>query len=81
MLPNVAIPLFRDNLPGLVSKTSLNAVNKFKRKIIRKRVVRAGKIFIWFVSNGDMNDIIKIIKLQQDFGVLIDGVTKKWHMK
>ena len=30
-LPNIAIPLARDNLPGLVSNLTLSAINKFER--------------------------------------------------
>ena len=61
-LTNIAIPLARDNLPGLVSNLTSNAINKFERKISGKGAVRAGKGFTLFISNGDMNDIIKIIK-------------------
>ena len=32
-LTNIVIPLARDNLPGLVSNLTSNAINKFKRKI------------------------------------------------
>ena len=38
--------------------------------------MRAGKGFTLFISNDDMSDIIKIIKLLEDSGVLIDGVTE-----
>ena len=38
--------------------------------------MRAGKGFTLFTLNEDMNDIIKIIKLLKDLGVLIDGVTE-----
>ena len=41
-----------------------------------KGVVRQGKEFDLFISNEDMNYIIKIIKLLQDLGVLIDGATQ-----
>ena len=41
-----------------------------------KGAVSAGKQFTLFISNEDMNDIIKIIKLSKDSGVLIDGVTE-----
>ena len=34
------------------------------------------KKFILFISNEDMNDIIKIITSLEDSGVLIDGVTE-----
>ena len=43
-LTNIAIPLATDNLLGLLSNLTSNAINKFERKIGRKRVVRAGKI-------------------------------------
>ena len=73
-LTNIAIPLGRDNLPGLVS--NLTSINKFARKLNGKGAVRAGKRFTLFVLNEDVNDIIKIIKLLEDLGVLFDGVTE-----
>ena len=75
-LTNIAIPLARDNLPGLVSNLISNAINKFERKISGKGAVRAGKGFTLFISNEDMIVIIKIIKSLEDSGVLIDGVTE-----
>ena len=75
-LTNIAIPLARDNLPGLVSNLISNAINKFERKISGKGAVRAGKGFTLFISNEDMNDIINIIKSLEDSVVLIDGVTE-----
>ena len=75
-LTNVAGPLARDNLPGLISNLTSNAINKFERKISGEGTVRAGKRFLLFISNEDMNDIIKIIKSLEDSGVLIDGVTE-----
>ena len=38
--------------------------------------MRAGKGFTLFISNKDMNDIIKIIKSLEGLGVFIDGVTE-----
>ena len=52
-LRNVAIPLARDNLPGLVSNLASNAANKFERKIIGKGAVKAGKGFTLFISRED----------------------------
>ena len=72
---NIAIPLARDNLPGLVSNLNVNALNKFERKVSGKGAVRAGKGFVLFILNEDMNDIIEIIKWL-DSRVLIDGVTE-----
>ena len=73
-LTNIAIPFARDNLPGLVSLLTSNAINKFERKISGKEAIRAEKGLTLFISNEDMNDIIKIIKLLEDSGVLIDVV-------
>ena len=47
-LTSIAISLAKDHLSGLVSNWTLNAINKFETKIIRKVAVRAGKIFIYF---------------------------------
>ena len=38
--------------------------------------MRAEKRFILFISNEDMNDIIKIIKSLEDSNILIDGITE-----
>ena len=61
-LTNIAIPLVRENLPGLGSNLTSNAINNFERKISGKGVVRARKAFTLLTSNEDMNDIIKIKK-------------------
>ena len=75
-LRNIDIPLARDNLPGSVRNLTSNEVNKFDRKICGKIAVRAGKGFTLFISNEDMNYIIKIIKSLEDLGILIDGITE-----
>ena len=49
VIRDLAIPLARDNLPGLVSNLASNAINKFERKISGKGAVRAGKGFTLFV--------------------------------
>ena len=38
--------------------------------------MRAGKWFILFIWNGDINDTIKIINSLEDSRVLINGVTE-----
>ena len=40
-LTNIAIPLSRDNLPGLRRNLTSNAMNEFERKIRGKEAVRA----------------------------------------
>ena len=37
--------------------------------------MKAGKRFTLFISNKDMNEVIKIIKIE-DSGALIDGITQ-----
>ena len=44
--------------------------------MLGKGAVRAEKGFTLFISNEDMNDVIKIIKLLEDLDVIIDGVTE-----
>ena len=78
-LTNVAILLASDNLPGLVSNLTSSAIKKFDRKISEKGAAETGKKITLFISNEDMNDIIKIIKSLEDSGVLIDGVY--WNSK
>ena len=81
-LTNVAIPLARNNLPGLVSNLNSSEINKFDRKISGKGAVRAEKGFTLFISNKDMNDIIKIINSLEDSCVLIDvAETVKYEIR
>ena len=75
-LTNIAISLARENLPGLVSNLTSSAINKFDRKISGKGAVRTGEGFTLFISNEDINDIVKIIKSLEDSDVLIDGDTE-----
>ena len=58
----------------LVSDLASNEINKFERKIREKRTVRAGKGFTLFTLNGDMDEIIKIIKSLEGSNVLIDSI-------
>ena len=73
---NIAIPLAGNNLLGLVSNLTSSAINKFDRKISGKGAVRAGKGFTLYISNEDINDIIKIIKSLKNLVVLINGVNE-----
>ena len=82
-LINIAIPLARDNWSWLVSNLTSNAINKYERLVSGKGAVRTGKWFTLFISNEDVNYIIKIIKSLECSGILIDGVTEtvKHEMK
>ena len=61
-LINLAIPLAENVVSKLATKATSAILDKFKRKITGKRTVRAGKWFTLFVSNKDMDDIIKIVE-------------------
>ena len=76
MIIDLAIPSAKDNLPGSVSNLASNAISGFQIKISGKGAVAAGKGFTLFISNKDMNDIIKIVKSLEDLDVLADGVTE-----
>ena len=84
-ITNIAIPLTRDNLPGLVGHLTSNAINAnmSERKITGKEAVRVVKGFTLSISSEDVNNIIEIIKSSQDLGVLINGVaeTEKHEIK
>ena len=76
VLKSVAIILDRDDLPGLGSNLTSIAINKFERKISEKGAVRVGKGFTLFISNEDVNVIIKIIKSLEGSNALIDGINE-----
>ena len=76
-LLDLTVPLARDALPKLATKTTLSVLDKFKRKICGKGVVRAGKGFTLFISNEDKDDIIKTIESLEKSGLLTDVATKK----
>ena len=68
----------------MISKQlSFNAIKKIERKLSGKGAFRAGKGFTLFISNEDINGIIKIIKSLEDSNILIDGITEtvKYEIK
>ena len=56
----LAIPLTKDVLLKLATKPTSPVLYKFFKKSGRE-AVRAGKLFTLFISNEDMNGIIKIV--------------------
>ena len=62
MLKIVAIPFPLDDLSILVSNTASNAIKEIERKISENRAARTGKGITLFISNENINDIIKIVK-------------------
>ena len=55
LIADLDILLPRDNFPGLVSNLASNAKNVFERKTSGKGAIKAGKGFILFISNEDLN--------------------------
>ena len=56
------------------TKATSSELDKFKREISGRGVVRAGKWLNSFISNKNVDDIIKI-ELLKKTGLLIDGTT------
>ena len=65
-----------ENLPELSTKAASSILDKFEKKISGKGVVRAGKGFTLFISNKDMDDVIKTVESLEKSGLLIDGATE-----
>ena len=59
---DLAVPLIKYVLSKLATKRASSAIGKFENKISGKGEVRAGKKFTLFISNKDMDDIIKIVE-------------------
>ena len=59
MLLEFAIPLAKDVWPKLTTKAASSVLDKFGKKW--ESVVITGKGFTLFLSNEDMDDIIKIV--------------------
>ena len=60
-------------LSKLATKRASSAIGRFGNKISGKGEVRAGKKFTLFISNKDMDDIIKIVESLEKKGLFIDG--------
>ena len=75
-LLGLLVPLAKDVLPKLATKATSSALDKFKKKINGARAVRAGKGFTSFISNEDMDDILKIEESPEESGRFIDGETE-----
>ena len=54
-------------------KATSSVLDRFERKINEQG---AGKRFVLFISDEDMDDIIKIVESSEKSGLLIDGATK-----
>ena len=63
-------------LAPLATMASTSAIDgAIQRKMCGKGVTKGGKKITLIISNEGMDDIIKIIKLLENMGVLIDGIS------
>ena len=75
-LVNVPVSLAKNILPKLAIKATSSALDEFEWKISRQGAIRAAKWFTLLVSNKDMDDIIRIVRLLENSGLLIHGATE-----
>ena len=75
-LIDLAFPLAKDVLPKLSTKETLSTLDKLERKVSGQGDVRAEKGFTLFISNEDMDNIIKIVESLEHANLLIDGATQ-----
>ena len=61
--------------PKLANKATSSVLDKFE-KITRKGAVKAGRRLTLFISDENMDDIIKIVELLEKSGLLINGASK-----
>ena len=73
---DLVVPLPKDVLPKLATKATSCVLDKLKKKITGQGAVRAERGFTLFISNEDMDDIIKIVETLEKSGLLIDGAIK-----
>ena len=75
-LLDLSVSLAEDFWPKLAAKATLPVFDKFEGKMNRQGAARAGKGFILFILNEDIDDVIKIVKWLGDSVLLIDGSTE-----
>ena len=80
-LMKIDVPLAKDILPQLATKATSSIKYSFERKMRWCGAVRAGKGFTLFISNEDMDDVIRIIQSLEKSRVLIDGITETVKLK
>ena len=82
-LIGLCVPLTKDTLPKLGTKTTSIVLEKIERKICGQKFVRTGNGFTLLISNENIDTIVKIVESLKNSGLLIDGATKavKHEMK
>ena len=66
----------KDVLLKLATKAASSVLGKFERKISWRGAARAGKGFTVFISNKDMDDVIRIVKSLENSDLFVDDTTE-----
>ena len=76
------MPLLKSGLPLLKSAVKslgmlgLTAAASATDATINKNILGSGGHATLIISNDDMQDLLKIVKLLEDSGILLDGITE-----
>ena len=89
VIADLPICLSKSSFLGLVNRIASNAtwnvIGKLGREINGIGSIKGGERFTLFISNENMNDIIKVIKWLEDLNVLSNSITEKasktWNKK
>ena len=74
-LIKVAIPLAKNVLAPLGLTAAMSAIDgSIKKKMLGSGATKGAGTITLIISNNEMNDIIKIVKSLEDYGVLLKGV-------
>ena len=75
-------PLLKSGLPLLKSvikplgMLGLTTAASTAHAAINKKILGSGNHITLIISNDDMQDLLKIVKLLEDSGILLDGITE-----
>ena len=75
-------PLLKSGLPLLKSAIKrlgmlgLTAATSVTDAAINKKILGSGNHITLIISNDNMQDLLKIVKLLEDSGILLDGITE-----
>ena len=76
-LMKVAIPLAKNVLAPLGLTAAMSAIDgSIKKKMLGSGATKGAGTITLIISNNEMNDIIKIVKSLEDYGVLLKGVNE-----
>ena len=76
-LMKVAMPLAKNVLAPLGLSAAMSAIDgSIKKKMLGSGATKGAEITTLITSNDEMDDILKIVKSLENFGVLLKGVSE-----